>query len=94
MAAETVTVRLESDDNTDELELPVAAIDLLDEHDEGAPTVIGDLAILGVAQQLHGAIHHAEGEVGPEIEEAEQKTMDVFEERFGRSFAEMTGHDH
>ncbi|MEF8822194.1 MAG: hypothetical protein V5A52_07940 [Halovenus sp.] len=92
--AETVTVTLESDDKHDELELPVAAVDLLDENDEGAPTVVGDLAILGVAQQLHGAIHHAEGEVGPEIEEAEQKTMDVFEERFGRSFAEMTGHDH
>ena len=92
--AETVTVTLESDDKHDELELPVAAVDLLDENDEGAPTVVGDLAILGVAQQLHGAIHHAEGEVGPEIEEAEQKTMEVFEERFGRSFAEMTGHDH
>ena len=92
--AETVTVTLESDDNHDELELPVAAVELLDENDEGAPTVVGDLAILGVAQQLHGAIHHAEAEVGPEIEEAEQKTMEVFEERFGRSFAEMTGHDH
>jgi hypothetical protein len=92
--AETVTVTLESDEHQDELELPVAAVELLDENDEGAPTVVGDLAILGVAQQLHGAIHHAEGEVGPEIEAAEQKTMDVFEERFGRSFAEMTGHDH
>ena len=92
--AETVTVTLESDDKHDELELPVAAVELLDENDGGAPAVVGDLAILGIAQQLHGAIHHAEGEVGPEIEEAEQKTMDVFEERFGRSFAEMTGHDH
>mgnify|MGYP000022829293 CR=1 FL=1 len=94
MASETVTVTLETDDQHDELELPVAAVDLLDENGEGAPTVVGDLAILGVAQQLHGAIHHAEGDVGPEIEAAEQKTMDVFEERFGRSFAEMTGHDH
>jgi hypothetical protein len=92
--AETVTVTLEAGDDHDELELPVAAVELLDENDGGAPAVVGDLAILGIAQQLHGAIHHAEGEVGPEIEEAEQKTMEVFEERFGRSFAEMTGHDH
>ncbi len=94
MAAETVTVTLETDEHSDELEVPVAAIDLLNESEEGAPTVIGDLALLGVAQQLHGIIHHTQEEVGEDVEEAEQRTMELFEERFGRSFAEMTGHDH
>ncbi len=94
MASETVTVSLETDDASDELEVPNAAIDLLNESDEGAPTVIADLAMLGVAQQLHGIIHHTQEDVGEEVEAAEEKTMELFEQRFGRSFAEMTGHDH
>lgn len=94
MASDTVTITLESDQDSDELEIPVDAIDLLDENDEGAPTVIGDLALLGVTQQLHGLIHHTQEEVSPHVQEAEEKTLELFEERFGRSFAEMTGHDH
>lgn len=94
MATETVTVTLETDDSEDELEVPAAAIDLLNDGDEGVPTVIGDLAMLGVAQQLHGIIHHTQEDVGADVEAAEEKTMELFEERFGRSFAEMTGHDH
>ncbi len=94
MATETVTVSLETDEDSDELEVPKAAIDLLNDSDEGVPTVIGDLAMLGVAQQLHGILHHTQEDVGPEVEAAEEKTMELFEERFGRSFAEMTGHDH
>jgi hypothetical protein len=56
--------------------------------------VLGDLALLGVAQQIHGIIHHTQEEVSPEIEAAEEKTMELFEERFGQSFADMVGHDH
>lgn len=94
MATETVTVTLETAESEDELEVPAAAIDMLNESDEGVPTVIGDLAMLGVAQQLHGIIHHTQEDVGDDVEAAEEKTMELFEERFGRSFAEMTGHDH
>jgi hypothetical protein len=94
MTVETVTLTIETEENSDELEIPVDAIDLLNEGDESAPTVLGDLALLGVAQQIHGIIHHSQEEVGADIEAAEEKTMEVFEERFGRSFAEMVGHDH
>ena len=94
MAAETVTVTHETDDESDELEIPVDAIDLLNEGEEGVPTVLGDLALLGVAQQIHGIIHHTQEDVGEDVEAAEQKTMELFEERFGQSFADMVGHDH
>ena len=94
MAAETVTVTIETDDESDELEIPVDAIDLLNEGEEGVPTVLGDLALLGVAQQIHGIIHHTQEDVGEDVEAAEQKTMELFEERFGQSFADMVGHDH
>lgn len=94
MATETVTVTIEAGEDSDEVEIPVAAIDLLEEGDQGAPGVVGDLAILGIAQQLHGVLHHSREEVSEDIEAAEERTMELFEERFGRSFAEMTGHDH
>lgn len=94
MTAETVTVTIETDEESDELEIPVDAIDLLNESDEGVPTVLGDLALLGVAQQVHGIIHHTQEEVGEDVEAAEEKTMELFEERFGQSFADMVGHDH
>ena len=92
--AETVTVHLETDEASDELTVPRALVDLLREGDEQTPEVVGDIAMLGMAQQAHGAVHHAQGETNGELETAEALAMELFEERFGRSFAEMTGHDH
>lgn len=94
MSVETLTVTIETEEDSDELEIPAGALELLDEGDEGPSAVLGDLALLGVAQQIHGIIHHSQGEVGSEIEAAEEKTMELFEERFGQSFADMVGHDH
>jgi len=94
MTAETITLTLETDEDSDELEVPAKIIDLLNDSDEGVTTVVGDLAMLSIAQQAHGIIHHTQGEIGEDVEAAEELTMELFEERFGQSFAEMTGHDH
>jgi hypothetical protein len=94
MTAETITVTLETEADSDELEVPAKIIDLLNDSDDGTTTVVGDLAMLSIAQQAHGIIHHSQGEVGDEVEAAEDLTMELFEERFGQSFAQMTGHDH
>jgi hypothetical protein len=94
MPTESVTVTIETADASDEIDVPTALIDLLADGDESAATVVGDIAMLGIAQQAHGAVHHGQGEVDDEVAAAESRAMDRFEERFGRSFAEMTGHDH
>jgi outer membrane translocation and assembly module TamA len=94
MPTESVTVTIETADASDEIDVPTALIDLLADGDESAATVVGDVAMLGIAQQAHGAVHHGQGEVDDEVAAAESRAMDRFEERFGRSFAEMTGHDH
>ena len=95
MADDTVTLTIEADDGTvDELTVPTGLLDMLRENDESAPEIVGDIAMFGLAQRIHGAIHHAEGEVSPEVEQAEAETMELFEERFGATFGELTGHDH
>ena len=91
----TVTVTLESDDGAvDELEVPTELLDLLAEGDETAPEVVGDIAMFGFAQRIHSVVHHSEGEVDESVAETEELTLELFEERFGRSFAELTGHNH
>ncbi|MFT4923349.1 MAG: hypothetical protein ACI8XM_002575 [Haloarculaceae archaeon] len=94
MTDETVTVRLETDDTSDTLEVPVALIEMLAEADDSVSSVVGDLAMLGLAQQAHGVVHHSQGDVGDDVEAAEALTMDLFEERFGQTYGEMTGHSH
>lgn len=94
MTDETVTVTLETAEATDEIDVSATLIDLLSEGDESAPTVVGDLAVLGLAQQAHGVVHHGQGETSEELAAAEELTMELFEERFGQSYAEVTGHSH
>jgi hypothetical protein len=90
----TVTVTLSADDDADEIEVPRKLLDLLSEGEEPAPAVVADIAMLGLAQQAHGAVHHSHGETSEEVEAAESLTMDLFEERFGQTYGEMTGHSH
>ncbi|MCL9813789.1 DUF7545 family protein [Natranaeroarchaeum aerophilus] len=95
MANETVTVTVEADDESvDEFEVPAALLDLLSEGEEPAATVVSDMAMISLAQRIHGAVHHAQGEPDDEIQAIEEQTMELFEARFGATFAELTGHDH
>ncbi|MFB6139765.1 MAG: hypothetical protein ABEJ26_04950 [Halosimplex sp.] len=92
--ADTVTLTLESEDGAaDELEVPTELLEMLAEGDETAPEVVGDIAMFGLAQRIHSAVHH-EGDVDDRLADTEELTLDLFEERFGRSFAELTGHSH
>jgi hypothetical protein len=95
MAGDTVTLTIEADDGTvDELTVPTDLLDMLRESDETPPEIVGDIAMFGLAQRIHGAVHHAQGEPSAEVQEAEEHTLDLFEDRFGATFGELTGHDH
>ncbi|MFB6165958.1 MAG: hypothetical protein ABEJ31_12430 [Haloarculaceae archaeon] len=95
MADETVTLEIASEGGeSDELTVPAVVLDMLREEGDSDPEIIGDIAMLGLAQRIHGAIHHAQGEPSQQIKDAEDVTNELFEERFGQSFGEMTGHQH
>lgn len=84
---------IEADGTEDEVAVPTDAVDLL--ADEETPAeVAGDLVMLGIAQQLHASVHHAEGDASEALREAEADLEDAFSDRFGTTFEKMTGHDH
>lgn len=93
---ETTTYTIESPEgDAEELTVPVGIVDLLREDQEETDTaVLGDLAMLSLAQQAHALVHHAPEDPGEEVRANEEKALELFEERFGQSFEEMTGHSH
>jgi hypothetical protein len=94
MANDTVTLTIEGDEDEDDLTVPSQLIDMLREGDQSDPEVVGDLVLMGMAQRTHGAVAHAEGEPDQQMVDLETLTLDLFEERFGATYGELTGHDH
>jgi len=91
---ETVTLTIAGDDDEDTLTLPLELVQALGEEGQSAPEVVGDLAMLSVANRAHHMVHHHEGEADPKVAALEGSAMDLFEERFGVTFGEATGHSH
>lgn len=93
---ETITYTIESPSgDAEELEVPAGVVDMLREDDDETDTeVLGDLALLSLTQQAHALVHHAPEDPGEAVRAQEEKALELFEERFGQSFGEMTGHSH
>ncbi|MFB6094783.1 MAG: hypothetical protein ABEJ77_07560 [Halanaeroarchaeum sp.] len=94
MASPRLTVDLEIDGETDQIELPSDLIDLFREReDESDVEIVADMAVMAFAERAHAIVHHDQ-DAGEELEEIESAAMDVFEERFGMTYGEATGHQH
>ena len=89
----TITFTIDSGSDTDELTLPTELVDLLAEGEQLPAEVVGDITLLSFASRAHHLVHHGEG-TDEELEAAEARTMELFEERFGVTYAEATGHQH
>jgi hypothetical protein len=88
-----VTVRIEVEGEENELELPGALVELVAEEGQSMPEAVGDVTMMSMASQVHHLVHHGEGDTS-EWEPVEEAAMDLFEERFGETFGEATGHSH
>ncbi|WP_049927495.1 DUF7545 family protein [Halopiger goleimassiliensis] len=91
---ETVTLSISADDDTtDEVEVPAGLVDIVAEGDQGTAETVGDVVLLSFASRAHHLVHHGEG-ADDDLEAQEELVMDLFEERFGVTFGEATGHQH
>ncbi len=91
---DTTTISISTDDETtDEVTLPSGLIDLVAEGDQTDAETIGDITLLSFASRAHHIVHHGQG-ADEELEAQEARVMDLFEERFGVTYGEATGHQH
>lgn len=87
-----VTIRV--DDSEDSVELPEELFSLFTEEDQTPASAATDLMVLDYTHRLHAQVHHTEDEPDERIVELEADLRDRFEDRFGASFGELTGHQH
>ncbi|QKY21505.1 hypothetical protein B4589_014410 [Halolamina sp. CBA1230] len=93
--AETKTFTVEGPDGeTDTVDVPPVMLELMQEGDESDAEIIADIVLQAFAQQAHARVHHAEGGVADEVEDANEALEELFEERFGLSLSEAMGHQH
>ncbi|KTG10033.1 hypothetical protein AUR64_10550 [Haloprofundus marisrubri] len=92
---ETETYTIEGPDgDEDTVELPAGLVDVLSEQGEQPTEVVGDILLLSFVQRAHAIVHHSEGETPQDLAEINEKGEELFEERFGMTLAEATGHSH
>ena len=91
---EDVTFTVDGVDDSVELTVPDALLDVLSEEGDSGADVVADVALMGLTNRAHMLVHHGEGEVDEEVAAAEERALELFEERFGMTFGEATGHSH
>ncbi|MFB6109019.1 MAG: hypothetical protein ABEJ82_09330 [Haloplanus sp.] len=93
VGTETYTIE-GPDGDTDTLELPAGLTSKLADEGEDPTTVVAEVGLLSFAQRSHAFVHHSQGEVPDDLREINDKMEELFEERFGMTFGEATGHQH
>ena len=92
---ETQTVPIEEGDGeTESVQIRDVLVEMRRDGDKSGAGVVADIVLQAFAQQGHARVHHAEGGVSEEMEEANEELEELFEERFGISLADAMGHHH
>lgn len=92
--AEPTTVEIRIDDDHEELLLPEGVFDAFGTDGQPPAEAVGDLLVVSCTQRLHGVVAHSAEEPSKELQRLESAMRERFEERFGASFGEVTGHSH
>jgi hypothetical protein len=77
-----------------EVTLPATLVDAFAEAEDTRAQVAGDVLQMAFTERAHALVHHGEGEVGEDLAAAEERALELFEERFGMTYGEATGHQH
>lgn len=92
---DSLTVTVETESDADEIEIPADLIDLYREQPgETDAQIVSDMLVMAFAERAHAIAHHGEGGDDETIQAIESDMMDRFEERFGMTYGEATGHQH
>ena len=92
---DTIRLSVETETDGDELELPAEILELYREDPEETDAQIAsDMLMMAFSERAHALAHHSEGEESEDIQAIEADMMELFEDRFGVSYAEATGHSH
>lgn len=90
----TTTFSIESETGAvDEVTIPSGLVDLLAEGEQSPSETVGDITLLSFASRAHHLVHHGDG-ADEDLKAQEERILELFEERFGVSYAEATGHHH
>lgn len=91
---ESTTIEIAVDDTTAELSLPDGVIEMFTGEGQEPADAVADLLTMAYTERLHGAVAHSAEEPSDALAAIEANMRDRFEERFGATFAEVTGHQH
>ncbi|MFB6229253.1 MAG: hypothetical protein ABEH88_12010 [Halobacteriales archaeon] len=94
MPVSDLTVTVEADGDEDAIEIPAGLLDRLMEEGETRADVVGSITLMALTGRAHALLHHTEDTSGEELEDIEAVMQDRFEDRFGMTYAEATGHSH
>ena len=90
-----LNVIVEIDGQGEEIDIPAGLVDLYrEEEEETDEEIVADMLVMAFAERAHAIAHHGEGGDQERIQELETEMMEQFEERFGMTYGEATGHSH
>jgi hypothetical protein len=93
--ADRLTVTLDVGEDDAAIELPADLVDLYrEEPDETDAEIVADMLVMAFSERAHAIAHHGEGGDQETIQAIEADMMDLFEDRFGMTYGEATGHSH
>ncbi|MCU4925715.1 hypothetical protein OB905_06910 [Halobacteria archaeon AArc-dxtr1] len=88
-----LTLSISADDQETDVTIPTGLIDLVAEEGQSEAETVGDVTLLAFASRAHHMVHHGE-DADETLAAQEERIMELFEERFGVTYGEATGHQH
>ena len=92
---DSITVTVDTESGSDEITLPLDIVDLYrEEPSENDAMIVADMVVMAFTERAHALAHHGEGETEVDMDAIEDEMLGAFEDRFGVTYAEATGHSH